>query len=67
VPVPADTVGWWAGWIGRCGHAVSWSLIQFNGRRLDGYGERPEAPIARSLMIYAAAIFVPVVYFLFTT
>jgi POT family proton-dependent oligopeptide transporter len=68
-PFLADTVGWWAGFgLAAAGMLFSWSLIQFNGGRLDGYGERPEgADSSKDLMIYAgAAIFVPVVYFLFT-
>ncbi len=68
-PFLADAVGWWAGFgLAAAGMLFSWSLIQFNGGRLDGYGERPEGvDSSKDLLIYlGAAIAVPVVYFLFT-
>src|SRR4051812_1806704 len=67
-PFLADSVGWWAGFgLAAIGMLFSWSLIQFDGGRLAGYGEPPvrEGP-DRSLLIYAcAAVAVPVVLFLF--
>jgi POT family proton-dependent oligopeptide transporter len=67
-PFLADNVGWWAGFgLAAIGMLFSWSLIQFDGGRLAGYGEPPvrEGP-DRSLLIYAcAAVAVPVVLFLF--
>ena len=68
-PFLADSVGWWAGFgLAAAGMLFSWSLIQFNGGRLDGYGERPEgADGSKDLFIYVgAAVAVPIVYFLFT-
>ena len=67
-PFLADAVGWWAGFgLAALGMAFSWSLIQFDGGRLDGYGERPaDAPTNRDFFIYAGALIaVPVVLFLF--
>ena len=68
-PWLADTVGWWAGFgLAAIGMLLSWSLIQFDGGRLDGYGERPDgADSSRDLWIYLGAIIaVPVVWFLFS-
>jgi POT family proton-dependent oligopeptide transporter len=68
-PFLVTHVGWWAGFgLAALGMLVSWSLIQFDGGKLAGYGEPPtrEGP-DRSLWIYlGAAVAVPVVYFLFT-
>ncbi|WP_225207049.1 peptide MFS transporter [Novosphingobium huizhouense] len=67
-PLLADTVGWWAGFgLAAIGMVFSWSLIQFDGGRLAGYGEPPaDQGKDRSLLIYlGAAIAVPVVLFLF--
>jgi len=68
-PFLADAVGWWAGFgLAAAGMLFSWSLIQFDGGRLSGYGERPEGVDgSKDLLIYlGAAVAVPVVYFLFT-
>jgi proton-dependent oligopeptide transporter, POT family len=67
-PFLADSVGWWAGFgLAALGMLFSWSLIQFDGGRLDGYGERPaDAPANRDFLIYLGALLaVPVVLFLF--
>ena len=67
-PFLADSVGWWAGFgLAALGMLFSWSLIQFDGGRLDGYGERPaDAPSNRDFLIYLGALLaVPVVLFLF--
>jgi len=68
-PWLADTVGWWAGFgLAAIGMLASWALIQFDGGRLAGYGERPEgADKSRDMWIYLGAIVaVPVVWFLFS-
>lgn len=68
-PFLADTVGWWAGFgLAAIGMLFSWSLIQFDGGKLDGYGERPEgADASKDFIIYGAAILaIPFIYFLFT-
>lgn len=68
-PFLADAVGWWAGFgLAAAGMLVSWSLIQFNGGKLDGIGEPPVREGAdRTLAIFGAAILaVPVFYLLFT-
>lgn len=62
-------LGWWAGFaLAAAGMMVSWLLIQFDGGKLDGIGDRPaDAPANRDLVIYAGAILaIPVVWFLFT-
>jgi POT family proton-dependent oligopeptide transporter len=67
-PWLADLYGWWAGFgLAAAGMLFSWSLIQFDGGRLAGYGEPPvrEGP-DRALIIYICAVLaVPVFYFLF--
>jgi POT family proton-dependent oligopeptide transporter len=68
-PWLAMTVGWWAGFgLAALGMLFSWSLIQFDGGRLSGYGERPEtADSSRDMLIYAGALLtIPVILFLFS-
>jgi POT family proton-dependent oligopeptide transporter len=68
-PFLADAVGWWAGFgLAAIGMMFSWSLIQFDGGRLAGYGERPQTSNpSRDWIVYACAILaVPVVWFLFS-
>jgi POT family proton-dependent oligopeptide transporter len=68
-PFLADAVGWWAGFgLAAIGMMFSWSLIQFDGGRLAGYGERPASGNpSRDWVVYACALLaVPVVWFLFT-
>jgi POT family proton-dependent oligopeptide transporter len=68
-PFLADAVGWWAGFgLAAVGMLFSWSLIQFDGGRLKGYGERPATGNpSRDWIVYGLAILaVPVVWFLFT-
>ncbi len=67
-PLLADAVGWWAGFgLAAIGMILSWSLIQFDGGRLAGYGEPPADLVKdRSMPIYLGALLaVPVVIFLF--
>jgi proton-dependent oligopeptide transporter, POT family len=62
-------LGWWAGFgLAALGMSVSWMLIQFDGGKLDGIGDRPaDAPTNRDMIIYAGALLaIPVVWFLFT-
>ncbi len=68
-PFLADAVGWWAGFgLAALGMAFSWTLFQFDGGRLDGYGERPEhGDPSKDWIVYVCAILaVPVVWFLFS-
>ncbi|KQT32077.1 amino acid transporter [Sphingomonas sp. Leaf412] len=69
-PLLATTIGWWAGFgLAAVGMLFSWFLIQFDGGRLNGYGEAPVTPGQkdRALGIYAAALLgVPIFYLLFT-
>ena len=68
-PLLADTVGWYAGFgLAAVGMLFSWSLIQFDGGRLAGYGEPPaRTGPDRALSIYAAATLgVPLFFMLFT-
>ena len=42
-PMLADWFGWWAGFsLAGVGMVISYLLIQFDGGRLAGYGERPD-------------------------
>jgi POT family proton-dependent oligopeptide transporter len=67
-PFLADWFGWWAGLsLAGIGMLISYALIQFDGGRLDGYGERPENAKNRDIMIYICALLaVPVFVFLFS-
>ena len=68
-PFLAVAVGWWAGFgLAAVGMLLSWFLIQFDGGKLDGYGEPPAGvPAGRALGIFALAMLgVPIFYFLFT-
>ena len=61
-------LGWWAGFgLAAAGMAVSWLLFQFDGGKLDGYGDRPEgADSSKDVMIYIGALLaIPVIYLLF--
>ena len=61
-------LGWWAGFgLAAAGMAVSWLLFQFDGGKLDGYGDRPAgAPSNRDALIYIGSILtIPIVYLLF--
>jgi len=67
-PMLAQGVGWWAGFgLAALGMLCSWALIQFDGGRLRGYGDRPPGVDgSRDLIIYLGALVaVPVVLFLF--
>ena len=62
-------LGWWAGFgLAAAGMFVSWLLFQFDGGKLDGYGDRPEgADASKDYFIYAGAVLaLPVVWWLFT-
>ena len=64
-----DGLGWWAGFLlAAAGMLFSWSLIQFDGGKLNGYGDRPEGvDNSKDLLIYAGAILtIPIIWFLFT-
>ncbi|PZO89934.1 MAG: MFS transporter [Sphingomonas sanxanigenens] len=68
-PFLADAVGWWAGFgLAALGMVFSWTLIQFDGGRLRGYGEPPKREGAdKAIWIYVGALcFVPIFYFLYT-
>src|SRR3954467_6159358 len=68
-PILADLFGWWAGFgLAAAGMLFSWTLIQFDGGRLAGYGEVPEREGPdRGILIYILALCaIPVFYFLFT-
>ncbi|MCH8614959.1 peptide MFS transporter [Sphingomonas sp. SM33] len=67
-PFLADAFGWWAGLsLAGVGMLISYALIQFDGGRLSGYGERPETGKNRDIVIYVCALLaVPVFVFLFS-
>ena len=68
-PWLAVAFDWWVGFLlAAIGMMVSWSLIQFNGGRLDGYGEPPaKAGVDRQQwVIYVGALcVVPLFYLLY--
>jgi proton-dependent oligopeptide transporter, POT family len=62
-------LGWWAGFgLAAAGMFVSWLLFQFDGGKLDGFGDRPaDADASKDMLIYAGAVLsVPLVWFLFS-
>jgi POT family proton-dependent oligopeptide transporter len=68
-PFLAVAVGWWAGFLlAAIGMLFSYSLIQFDGGKLDGYGEPPvtTGPDRSKLIYLGALLAVPVIWFLFT-
>lgn len=68
-PWLADAVGWWAGFgLAAIGMLFSWSLIQFDGGKLAGYGDPPKrSGPDRAIPIYiGACCVVPLFYFLYT-
>ena len=67
-PFLAVAFGWWAGFgLAAIGMLFSWTLIQFDGGKLNGYGEPPvRTGPDRALGIYAAALLgIPIFYLLF--
>ncbi|MEG3147510.1 peptide MFS transporter [Sphingomonas sp. RT2P30] len=67
-PFLADWIGWPAGLAcAGVGMLISWTLIQFNGGRLDSYGEPPvRIGPDRTMLIYICAVVaVPLFYLLF--
>ena len=67
-PVLADWIGWWAGLsLAGVGMLISYCLMQFDGGRLAGYGERPDHAPNKDILIYIGALVaVPVLVFLFS-
>jgi len=67
-PLLADYFGWWAGLsLAGVGMLISYCLIQFDGGRLAGYGDRPESAPNKDIIIYIGALLaVPVLVFLFS-
>ena len=66
-PLLADWVGWWAGLsLAGVGMLISYALMQFDGGRLTGYGNRPSDAPNKDIIIYICALVaVPVLMFLF--
>ena len=67
-PILADWIGWWAGLsLAGVGMLISYCLIEFDGGRLAGYGERPQHAPNKDIVIYVCALIaVPVLVFLFS-
>ena len=67
-PLLADWIGWWAGLsLAGVGMTISYLLMQFDGGRLAGYGERPADAPNKDIVIYIGALIaVPVFVFLFS-
>jgi proton-dependent oligopeptide transporter, POT family len=68
-PWLAVAYGWsWGFALAAIGMMISWALIQFNGGKLDGYGEPPARPAVerQQWIIYAVALcVVPLFYMLY--
>jgi POT family proton-dependent oligopeptide transporter len=66
-PLLADWIGWWAGLsLAGFGMLISFALMQFDGGRLTGFGDRPEHAPNKDMIIYIGAVVaVPVLMFLF--
>jgi proton-dependent oligopeptide transporter, POT family len=65
-PLLAEHVGWWAGFLlAALGMLLSWGLMQFDGGRLKGYGERPQnAPVKPMTVYIGALLMIPLIWFL---
>jgi proton-dependent oligopeptide transporter, POT family len=66
-PLLAVWFGWWAGFgLAAFGMLIAWALFQFDGGRLDGYGEPPEGHDHKTLMLVTlgALAMIPVAWFL---
>ena len=66
-PMLAESVGWWAGFLlAAVGMLTAYSLFQFDGGRLKGFGEPPaDSPKSSAPLIYLGAIAaIPMVWFL---
>ncbi|MCA3256307.1 MAG: MFS transporter, partial [Alphaproteobacteria bacterium] len=62
-PLLAVWFGWWAGFgLAAAGMFVAWALFQFDGGRLDGYGEPPAdvSPKAGTVITIGALLAIPV-------
>ena len=67
-PIFADWFGWWAGFaIVVVGMLIGYAVMQFDGGRLDGYGEPPNrSGPDRALLIYGLSILsVPLFWLIF--
>jgi POT family proton-dependent oligopeptide transporter len=66
-PLLAVWFGWWAGFgLAAFGMLIAWALFQFDGGRLDGYGEPPAGHDHKTLMLVTlgALAMIPVAWFL---
>lgn len=66
-PLLAVWFGWWAGFgLAAAGMFIAWALFQFDGGRLNGYGEMPDGVAARTgkLVVVAALATIPLFWFL---
>jgi POT family proton-dependent oligopeptide transporter len=66
-PLLAVWYGWWAGFgLAAFGMLIAWALFQFDGGRLEGYGEVPEGVGNRAslLVTIGALAALPVAWFL---
>ncbi len=66
-PLLALWFGWWAGFgLAAAGMFIAWALFQFDGGRLQGYGEPPAGATRRttSLLIISGLAAIPLAWFL---
>jgi POT family proton-dependent oligopeptide transporter len=67
-PLLAQYVGWWAGFLlAAFGMVLSWSLMHFDGGRLNGFGEPPaqRGPDRTKLIYLCAILAIPLAWLLF--
>lgn len=65
-PILQESIGFWAGFLlAAVGMLCAWALFQFDGGRLDGFGESPDKSWFKSALVFAGAILaIPVIWFL---
>jgi POT family proton-dependent oligopeptide transporter len=67
-PIVAQMFGWWAGFLlAALGMLLAWFLFQFDGGRLNGYGEAPEqsGPDRTLIITLGAIVAIPVTWLIF--
>jgi POT family proton-dependent oligopeptide transporter len=67
-PIVAEMFGWWAGFLlAAFGMLLAWFLFQFDGGRLDGYGDPParSGPDRTLIIAIGAIIAIPITWLIF--
>ncbi len=67
-PIVAQMFGWWAGFLlAALGMLLAWFLFQFDGGRLDGFGEPPanSGPDRTLVITLGAIVAIPITWLIF--